>query len=239
MSKQIVLLDPGHGATAFPPKGRFSRPLMKYDFDRVLKVAGGNRHECDAPEYRDQYYREDWGVLEIAKAASVALQDFGYLVFCTRRFKNDVNAKLNLSVLLQGTKWQKRAWPKWKWIRHYARWVKSDAFVSIHTNASRGKASGIVGFYRDDPGCLLAGEICHEINKATQLRIRKLKKRRYAVMGKELAMGGHSPRGSCLIECAFHDHPGDLELLLKRKAVFGKAIAQGIHSHLSSGAASA
>ena len=92
-----ILLDPGHGATAPWPKGKFSRPLMMIDKEnptKVIKVCGSKRHPNDG---RLLYYREDIGTLAIAYACKKALEELdSYDVFLTRNPYSDTNPNIYL-----------------------------------------------------------------------------------------------------------------------------------------------
>jgi N-acetylmuramoyl-L-alanine amidase len=220
MSK-VILLDPGHG---FDKKtGKYGRPLMKLLDNRVRIVQESMRgHDKDS---QPGYYREDFGTVEIATATSVALEDMGYTVYMTRSPESNLNAKYILEDVF-GEK--KPLWSSARWVKEASKRWQADALVSIHTNA--GKGTGCSAFHASDKGLLLAKYICGEISNELGLKIRRISRHRYSVLR------GTGKNNSCLVECAFHDHPGDLSLLLDKESInkFGEAIARGIHKHLNS-----
>lgn len=221
-----ILLDPGHGASNYSPKGHFQRPLMALKDEKALIICGRKRHKFDK---LPNYYREDTGTLEITRHCANRLRNLGHSVFITRDLDNDANARLILRERMRGNAWKRKVWPANKWIREYAKDIKSDIFVSIHTNG--GKGTGCSAFYADneDKGKTLGQNILKQLHTQLDLHIRRNKKHRYLMLRKN--SGGHA----CLIECAFHDHPKDLALLIssKKTRTIGYCVAQGIDSYIS------
>lgn len=218
------MLDPGHGWSNID--NLYSRPITTLkDGKAIILSRSMCRHEKDGVP---GYYREDFGTLAIAKGTKEALEDMDYEVHVTRSFDDDLGATAHLAEELNGNPWQKGNWKSWKWIREATSHYKCDAFVSIHTNAGGGTGSS--GFYAEDPGRILSETICNEINNKFHLGIRRISEKRYLIL-RDSCHGK-----ACLIECAFHDHPKDLALLLDQNNLieFGKAIARGTDKFLSS-----
>lgn len=220
--KKVIVLDPGHGFGAV--KQRYGRPLMTLRNGKAV-IADASNAEDDR-DHAPGFYREDHGTLLIAMAAAKELDALGYEVHATRA--NRFNARKYLSEKLDGDAWQKKNWKSWRWIRKLTSNVEADAFVSIHTNAGGG--SGVSAFYAAGPGKILATHICEEISNEFNLDVRRVGLHRYLILRD--VCKGHT----CLVECAFHDHPDDLALLLAEGNLdrFGKAIARGVDAHLKS-----
>lgn len=223
---KVILLDPGHGWDETIEEYR--RPLMALRNGEAIEVASTKE---DPREFAAGFYREDHGTLGIAMFAMKALADMGYEVYCTR--SDYRNATAHLKETIKATDWQKSQWKSksWEWIKAAIRHYKADAFVSIHTNASKG--SGVAGFYSDTISAVkgkdLTEDIASEISSEFGLRVRRIAKKNYAIL-KDACEGS-----ACLIECAFHDNPDELALLLDHKNLerFGQAIARGVDKHLS------
>jgi len=227
--KPVVLLDPGHGATDYAPKGRYKRPLLTLRDGKVIKVEGGRRHEMDG---HPLYYREDLGTLRIAKACLNHLRRINCEAHLTRNLGDTVDARHYLMSKLGGSSWKKKFWSADKWVRAYANFLKSDIFVSIHTNAGGGR--GIAGFYRTPEGEKLTRCIAQSLDNSFEneqdLDIRRTAFHKYT------RLRGHSYGRTCLIECCFHDNPHDLRLLLNPYSIddMGEAIAEGIYKYAKS-----
>lgn len=218
-----VMLDPGHGFSA--KKKLYGRPLMELKNNKV-SVASATLKE-DARDHMPGFYREDHGTFLIAIAATKALSDLGYKVYSTR--SDRLSPSHNLPDKLNASKWKRAHWKGWQWVKEATKEYKADAFVSIHTNGGGG--TGIAGLYANSgAGKSMAKAICTEISEEFGLNIRRIARHRYLIL-RNICHGN-----ACLIECAFHDHPHDLSLLLSEGGLdkFGQAIARGVDIHLKS-----
>lgn len=223
MNKCCVLLDPGHGADNYLPKGKFKRPLISLDSskDKIRFISGSNRSIYDGIF---GYYREDLGTLKLAAKTKKYLEEIGFKVYTTRDIEEDVNASISIRKFLNIPRYKRVLWSNTKWIKEYAREIKSDIFVSIHTNA--GKGSGFSSFYYKEAGKELGQYILEELNKSLKLPIRRNEQHGYSILK------NNSNNRSCLVECGFHDNPEDLKILLSQKGIdtIGQSIANGINS---------
>lgn len=221
--KRTIMLDPGHGFSA--RKKLYGRPLMQLKDGKAI-VASATLKE-HAYDHAPGFYREDHGTLLIAMAAAKALTDMGYEVHSTR--SDRMSPTHNLPDELNATKWQRARWKGWQWVKEATKRYKADAFVAIHTNGGGG--TGIAGLYANSGvGRMLTTAICSEISEEFGLNIRRIAQHRY------LILRGACHGNACLIECAFHDNPHDLSLLLSDGGLdrFGQAIARGVDAHLKS-----
>lgn len=223
MTKPIILLDPGHGATDFKPKGKFSRPLMTLENagTSVKQICGAARHEKDSSV---DCYREDLGTQLIAKSCSDKLIKLGIQdVYLTRTPEYDVNPNVYLAEKLGSNAFQRLTWGRSTWIRKYAKLINSNISIAIHTNAGGGR--GCTAFYASNSGRDLADFILKRISNRLNIPNRGSKMYRYGVLL------GHSSNNTCLVECAFHDNPIELGMLLNPICIekFGSAIAEGIY----------
>jgi N-acetylmuramoyl-L-alanine amidase len=186
----------------------------------VKQISGGKRHSLDGHE---GFYREDLGTVQIAKEAARKLGRLGYPVHMTRHPVIDTNAKCYLRDVMKPTRWQRAHWSQSTYIRKYAKSLGGDMLVSIHTNGGGG--TGCSGFYITPGGEALSETILANLNERLGLRIRRNKRKRYSVLkGVPVA---------CLIECAFHDHPIDLAMLLSPvgRAHMGLSIAEAVDEY--------
>jgi N-acetylmuramoyl-L-alanine amidase len=219
MSK-VILLDPGHGFN--PVTNLYGRPLMELKDNKASIVPNSMRGHKN--EGQPGFYREDFGTVEIATATYAALEDMGYTVYMTRSPESNMNAKYILEKVFNE---KKLLWSPTRWVKEASKRWDADALVAIHTNASRG--TGCSAFYAEEKGKYLAKSICKEIQNKLDLNIRRIVKHRYSILR------GTGKDNSCLIECAFHDNPSDLALLIEEESInkFGQAIAIGIHKHFN------
>jgi N-acetylmuramoyl-L-alanine amidase len=222
MSECCVLLDPGHGASNFFPKGKFRRPLMTLGLgsQKAEIVCGPRRNLYDKVL---GYYREDLGTLKIAAATQKYLEEAGFKVYLTRDLDDDVNAPLSLRKRLRIPKYKRILWSNSRWIKNYAKTVKSNIFVAIHTNAGGG--TGFSSFYHTRRGEELGKYMLQELNESLGLPIRRNSKHSYSVIK------NNSGNNSCLIECGFHDNPKDLKILLSDEGIntIGESLSKGIN----------
>jgi N-acetylmuramoyl-L-alanine amidase len=218
MSSKIIVLDPGHG---LDDKGNYQRPLIDCTSGKAIIVADSMKPHPN--DHSPNFYREDFGTLEIAKETKKALEALGHKVLLTRNDNRQASAYLGD---LSGNEWKKKFWQSWKWTVEYTKQSKADMFISIHTNAGRG--TGCSAFWANPPhGLTLCQNICGEINKQLNLKIRKIDQHRYLIL-----------RDVCnsravLVECLFHDNYDDIKLLLNQQGIqkMAKALATGINSH--------
>ena len=231
-----ILLDPGHGASDYAPKGTFQRPLMSLSATGQLSVVcGRQRNELDGSchpipdnlaDYCTKYYREDFGNQQIANICKERLEFAGHKVFLTRDPNQDVSPRVYLSTLpgvLDGVgPIKRRVWGGQTWTQHYSRLIKADILIAIHTNA--GKSTGCAAFYNDPPGKILGECITKELYEALNLHIRRVDKHGY------IELCNNAAGRTCLIECAFHDNPQDLAILTSQEGItkIGECLAKGI-----------
>jgi len=230
LKMETILLDPGHGSTAYHPNGHWKRPLMTTGVGGVIQVCGTSRH---AGDWQKGFYREDIGTLQICNAAVSHLKEAGHEVVVTRNDELDVATYhknyMRMSVLQKI--WAKRPGLKYgggaaTWIRRYAELMGTTMGVHVHTNAGGG--TGVKGYYFTEEGKLLSASICATVADYFGLRNRGSDKHGYAMIKK------HSQDRNCLIECCFHDHENDLEILLKDDGItsMGRCLAEGILGYL-------
>jgi N-acetylmuramoyl-L-alanine amidase len=213
----IIVLDPGHGKNI---QGKFSRPVMTIKNSKVIQVCGGAPSKFDG---QPDYYREDFGTLNIALACEEHLKSLGHTVLLTRR--DERSCDRYLAELLGGNKWMIENWGGWRWVQELAKRNNSDGLVSIHTNANVGKASGTTAFWCTNKGIPWTETITKKFCEETGLRYRGVQNKKFMV----LRDTSHS--NTCLLECCFHDNLDDLKLLLSSDGTdrIGVAIANGIH----------
>ena len=87
--------------------------------------------------------------------------------------------------------------------------------LSIHTNASDGRASGVEVFYRDQGDKSWAEMVLACLVEATELKSRGLKLEAQS-QHRRLAVLDFQPP-ACLMEIGFIDNPKDLEIILKKE----------------------
>lgn len=218
MSK--IILDPGHG---LDEKGQYQRPLIDCTSGQAIIVADSMKPHPN--DNKKNFYREDFGTLDIARAVKTELETSGHQVFLTR------NDNRNVALFMSeksDSEWKKKYWQSWKWTQEFTKEKKADLFLSIHTNA--GKGTGCSAFWANPPhGLTLCQDLCGEINKQLGLKIRKIDQHRYLIL-RDICCGR-----AVLLECLFHDNYNDIKLLLNEQGILamGKAIASGIVKHLS------
>ena len=220
--KRTIVLSPGHGLSK---KKTWERPLLTLKNGSIILKNNFNQspHDCE-----DDWYREDLGVLAITWEAKAYLEKMDYEVHLTRADERDTHQWVgNLYKLNQ---WKRDNWSETRYIKEMCSRVKSDIYVSIHTNAADSEtANGCIGFWKSAAGCDLADEIVTQITKDLGVA-----RRRSGLMKRGFGQfNGHSKGRCCLIECMFHTHPKELELLLDPEKIrdIGKAIAKGIDSY--------
>jgi N-acetylmuramoyl-L-alanine amidase len=219
------MLDPGHGWSS--GLNRYGRPITTIQDDKAIIVPNSMGHHLK--DYQAGYYREDFGTIEIARAAKESLEQLGYEVHTTRGLGSDkeMNASYHLANKLNGNSWKRANWKDWKWIQEATLQYNCTALVSIHTNAGGG--TGVGAFYYEEAGKPLASAICAEISDKFGLPVRRVTTKGF------LILRGSCKGQTCLVECAFHDSPKDLKLLLDPNNIreFGYAIARGVNKFLS------
>jgi len=197
-----IVLDPGHGRDQ---KGAWKRPLMT--------------HSSGAT------YREDTGTLEIAKLLREKLFERGYEVHMTR--EDERSAKLFLEEKYKAPLWKRKIWSVTKWIRWFTKAIDADVFISIHTNAGKGK--GPACFWWNKKSEKLSKFLCEAISNKFKIPIRTVKKKGF------LIIKGNTKSGlEVLLECLFHDDNEDLGNLIFRKEDLTDAIVEGLENFLSS-----
>lgn len=229
MLNKRILLDPGHGFNL--KKDRYDRPLMHLVDGKAKMVPNSMKsHDCDM---KANYYREDFGTAYIALNVEKKLKELGYEVFLTRSMNGIFNAAFHLARKLDNvTKWKKKHWKPWRWIREARKQLDCNTIISIHTNAGGGE--GVIGFprkklwHKDKLSIQLTSSIVNNIAENTSLTVRGIKPRRYSVL-----LGS---KQGCLVECGFHDNPHDLEILTNPDCIvaIGESIAKGIDEHFKS-----
>ncbi len=218
-----IVLAPGHGLNK---EGKYSRPLIDCRDGGAKIINVFTPHELDGVQ---DVYREDFGTLAIAKATQEFLEDLGHEVWLTR--EDNKNAALYLANQANANQWKRNNWAKWKWVRKFTAKKKADAFIAIHTNATKtGRGKGCAAFWAENNGRDLAEDITNEIHNQLELKIRRIARHKYAVLK------GHPQGRTCLIECLFHDNPSEVAMLLNEKGIrsMGKALATGINKNLMS-----
>jgi len=218
MSNKTVILDPGHGMDA---TGLFARPLMNCNGLKAVAVPDSMYEHKN--EFSPGFYREDTGTLYIAKQAARYLEAQGHTVFLTRQGRE--NAKEYLSSL-SDNKWKRQYWKSWKWVKEFTIEKKADIFVSIHTNAGRGKGSAC--FWASTPnGVDLSWDLVSELRDQLNIKTRNVSKHRFLIL-RDICDGR-----AAFLECLFHDNINEIKLMLSRKGIdsIAKAVADGIHKH--------
>lgn len=220
--KIIVVLDPGHGLSK---DGKFERPLCSIKGNKVLI---DNNFELNEKDSSPKWYREDIGVLALAREIRTFLEEMGYEVHLTRDDIRDVHQ--NIADKFSLSQWKRDNWTESKYVRFFCKEVKSDIFVSLHTNAlSNQKANGTIGFWRTPAGCDLAETIVNQIIKDTKIKMRRkgIAKRNF------IKLRDNSKGRCCLIEAGFHTNVNNLKILNSPKGLkeIGKAIAIGIDKY--------
>jgi len=212
---KVIIIDPGHGLNE---NGIYARPLIDCTGDKAIIVPNSMYPQDN--DYADGFYREDTGTLRIALNAVSYLTNMGHTVLSTRA--DNRNAKIHLSSLTD-SEWKKQNWRKWKWVREFTKENNADIFVSIHTNAGRGR--GCSAFWAEPVrGESLCRSITDELNNQLDLKVRRIDKRRYMIL-RDVCKGR-----ACLVECLFHDNTHGMKLLLNNNGYdkMAKALADGI-----------
>lgn len=222
MSK-IIVLDPGHGLDR---SGKYQRPLIDCRDGKTAKII--NKFFPDQLDNISLVYREDFGTLKIALKTKEFLESSGHIVYLTRGDNNNAEKWIPnnyTSIIPNITQWKKDFWQSWRWTQELCKAVKSDMFISIHTNASGGQGGkGCCGFWHEKvPGEQLCKDICEEITRLG-IKKRKIDKHSYLILRE------HSRGRTCLIECLFHDYYDDVKLILDDEGInkMARAISNGI-----------
>jgi N-acetylmuramoyl-L-alanine amidase len=92
---------------------------------------------------------------------------------------------------------------------------KCSHLLSIHCNASNGRASGVEVYYRNQGDLRFAEMVLSSLQEATGLRNRGLKFE-FQSQHSRLAVLDFVPP-ACLMEIGFIDNPKDLEVILRRE----------------------
>jgi N-acetylmuramoyl-L-alanine amidase len=217
--KPTIIIDPGHG---LKQNGMYSRPLLDCRGKSVKFVKNGMKPHPD--DYKDGFYREDFGTLLLAKEIKEYIGNQANILLT----RNDERDALQYLSEKSNNKWKKENWPKWKWIVDFTNSNNADLFTSIHTNAGGG--TGISCFWESAPqGIELSNILCNTLSDATGLKIRKIAKHRYLILRNKC-------KGkSVLFEALFHDNIKDIQFMLddrKREKVVN-GISNGLLDFLS------
>lgn len=252
----MVIIDPGHGwyLDGSTETHHYQRSVMYFEDDVVKE----NKNQL--PPGGIEWYVEDEGTLDIARATVSRLLREGVEVVTTRDLLQTVKSECGYSYIAkQEAQWSNTMTglgdasasltPDGAGVKEdvntrvaYAKHIKKVAaernydeviLVSIHTNAFEDSSvNGVETFFYNFT--VLAEKVQEAVVSATGWRDRKTK------WSDEHGITKPTAIPSVLIECGFHTNPDELRALMdgSQRAKIGEAIAQGILNYFQYGRSS-